>query len=165
MWRKVSVEVGLPGISLLVVWLKDLTQSSEFRLYDVVIWASSGPFIESNHRETSLFWAHTDVVGQVNSVYVYLLLTVTSHRFTSWNRRTGALQLRVNTWSWCLASGGAGSCSHPEDYGEMPGCCASNASKNQLVWVTQGEYLAWMHHNCHTGATKVQKALTNPSWS
>lgn len=31
------MEVGLPGISLLVVWLKDLTQSSEFRLYDVVI--------------------------------------------------------------------------------------------------------------------------------
>lgn len=57
------MEVGLPGISLLVVWLTDL-------------------FIESDHRETSLFWAHTDVVGQVDSVYVYLLLTVTSHRFT-----------------------------------------------------------------------------------
>ena len=39
--------------------------SSDFLHHDVVISASSDLFIESNHRETSLFWVHTDVVRQI----------------------------------------------------------------------------------------------------
>lgn len=97
-WTKVTEEVQWPG----KFW--NMSQHSpnqsklhsgnkhfkscllEFRLftrrhYDNTISASSDPFIVSDHREISLFCVHIDLVRQIHSVYVYLLVTVTIYWF------------------------------------------------------------------------------------
>lgn len=61
----------------------------------------SDPFIVSGHLEISLFWVHTDMVKQINSVYVYLLATIYDFNTPikklphSGDRWTDALQLRT----------------------------------------------------------------------
>lgn len=57
---------------------------------------------QSAHSKSALFWVHTDVVKQVNSVYVYLLISVTV--YIDFNTTIKKLPLSGDGWTLMVHS-------------------------------------------------------------